>query len=40
MAFMGCALGIDSKRRGRHMWDTPLMDYLQTTEVGRDLLPA
>jgi hypothetical protein len=33
MAFMGGALGIDDKRRGRHQWDMPLLEYLQSTEV-------
>lgn len=34
MAFMGGALAIDEKRRGRHQWDMSMLEYLQSTLVG------
>jgi hypothetical protein len=39
MSFLGITLGIDDQRQGRHQWDMPLLDYLQTTEVG-SFIPA
>jgi hypothetical protein len=33
MTFMGLWYSIDSKRRGRHQWDIPFLQYSQTTEV-------
>ncbi len=39
MAFMGGALGIDARRRGRHLWDISILEYYESTEVGM-FLPA
>lgn len=33
MAYVGCALGIDAKRRDRHRWDMSLLTFLETAEL-------
>ncbi|ERF76651.1 hypothetical protein EPUS_04471 [Endocarpon pusillum Z07020] len=33
-SFVGCALAINSQRRGRHQWDMSMLTLLETLEVG------
>lgn len=32
--FVGCALSIDTRRRGRHQWDMSMLTLIETLEVG------